>query len=325
MDDVTDLVFRQIVINNSPADLYMTEFVNVDGLMSPGRNKLLTKLRFSQNEKSLIAQIWGKDPGNFFKVSKQIAGGTLAKELGLPIDHNYIGVDLNMGCPQKNEINSGTCAALMNNRSLAEEIISSTKKGIGNKLPLSVKTRLGYNEIDLSWIEFLLNQKLAMLTIHARTKKEKSKTTAHWEVFDKIINLRNRISPSTLIVGNGDVKNKTHGLALAKQYRLDGIMIGRGLFDDPFAFNIISPWSNYTVNQKLNLYKEHINLFSKTWKNNERPIQTLNKFCKVYISGFYGAKELREKLMKLRSTNELKNLINLELKNQAAVASSIIS
>src|SRR5690242_16110622 len=103
MDDVTDTVFRQVVHGLAPADLYMTEFVNADGLQSPGRQRLLKKLKFSEAEGPLIAQLWGKDPENFRKTAGQIANGSLARELGLPPDVNFVGVDLNMGCPQKSE------------------------------------------------------------------------------------------------------------------------------------------------------------------------------------------------------------------------------
>src|SRR5690606_20879094 len=104
MDDVTDTVFRQIVHTTAPADLYFTEFVNVDGLMSPGRPKLLRKLLFRANEGPLIAQLWGLKPENFEAIACQVADGSLAKELGLPKDVNFVGIDLNMGCPAKSEV-----------------------------------------------------------------------------------------------------------------------------------------------------------------------------------------------------------------------------
>src|ERR1700757_4233014 len=182
MDDVTDSVFRQVVASCAPADLYVTEFVNADGLQSPGRAKLLKKLKFSANEGPLIAQIWGKDPENFRKTAEQVADGTFAQELGLPEGVNFVGVDLNMGCPQKSEVSNGTCAALMNDRPLAHEIIEATKAGLAGRLPLSIKTRVGYNDIDLTWIEFLLSHDLHMLSVHGRTKRQMSKVPANWEL-----------------------------------------------------------------------------------------------------------------------------------------------
>ncbi len=223
MDDVTDTVFRQIVSKCAAPDLCVTEFVNADGLQSPGRPKLLKKLRFTANEPPLIAQIWGKDPANFFKTAQQLADGTFAKELGLPDGVNYVGVDLNMGCPQKSEVGNGTCAALMNDRPLAAEIINATKDGLAGRLPLSIKTRTGYQDVDMTWIEFLLGHDLHALTVHGRTKRQMSKVPATWDHIGQARELRDKLSPSTLIIGNGDVQNRQHGLELAQKYLLDGI------------------------------------------------------------------------------------------------------
>lgn len=312
MDDVTDTVFRRVVQSCAPPDVFFTEFVNVDGLISPGRHKLLKKLLLSKFDQPLVAQLWGKDPDNFYKIAKQIADGSLAKELGAKT--NFKGVDLNMGCPQKKEVSGGTCAALMNDRPLTEAIIKATKKGLNNKLPISVKTRTGFNEVDYSWPEFLLNQGIDMLTIHGRTKKQKSKVPADWEVIGEIRKIRDRMSPDTLIVGNGDVMSRSQGIELAKKHKLDGIMIGRGIFQDPYVFSKKSDWNKVTPEKRLELYKKHVNLFKETYKDNERPIYTLNKFCKTYISGFDGAKELREKLMKCSSAEELLNKLELATK-----------
>jgi tRNA-dihydrouridine synthase len=309
MDDVTDTVFRRVVNECAPPDLYFTEFVNVDGLQSPGRSKLLKKLRFTPEEQPLIAQIWGKDPENFYKTAQQIADGTFARELGLPEGVNFAGVDLNMGCPDKTVVKNGTCSALINDRELAGKIIEQTKRGLGGKLPLSVKTRLGFSTIDLSWIEFLLGFELNMLTIHGRTRKQMSKVPADWGLIGNVRELRDKLAPGTLVVGNGDVMNRTEGLGLAERYGLDGIMIGRGIFQDPFAFADQSQWPEFSKAQRLDLYARHVALFAETWQEGERPIQTLNKFCKIYINGFEGAKELREHLMRAVSCEELLRLL----------------
>ena len=312
MDDVTDTVFRQIIADLAPPDLYFTEFVNVDGLQSVGRGKLLHKLRFTPKEQPLIAQLWGKNPENYYKTAREIADGSLARELGLPEGVNFAGIDLNMGCPAKSEVQNGTCSALMlpENRELAGRIIDASREGLGDSLPLSVKTRLGFNEIDFTWHEFLLSKKLNMLTIHGRTKKQMSKVPADWEQIGKIRELRDQLSPSTLIVGNGDVMDRKHGEELAEQHKLDGIMIGRGMFHDPYAFSRGNPWETYTKEQRLELYRKHVELFAQSWKNNERKVITLNKFCKIYVNGFDGAKELREKLMVASSTDELIKLLD---------------
>jgi len=309
MDDVTDTVFRQVVADCAAPDLFFTEFVNVDGLQSPGRPRLLNKLRFVSGETKLIAQLWGVQPENFKAVAVQIADGSLARELGLPDGCNFAGVDLNMGCPAKSEVQNGACSALIKNRPLAKAVIDATKDGLAGRLPLSVKTRVGFNEVDMTWISFLLQQKLHMLTVHGRTRKEMSKVPAHWNLIGEARALRDRAGVGTLIVGNGDVESHEQGLELAKQYSLDGIVIGRGVFHDPFVFAENSNWAEKTKAERIALYRRHVELFAKTWAGNERKIHTLNKFCKIYISDFDGAKELREQLMQAESAEHLLGML----------------
>lgn len=297
MDDVTDSVFRQIVAQTAAPDLYFTEFVNVDGLQSPGRQNLMKKLQFTAGEQPLIAQIWGKNPENFYKTAQEL------------VDMGFAGIDLNMGCPAKPVVKDGCCSALINNRELALQIIQATQEGAAGRVPVSVKTRLGWNTVDLTWHELLLQQKLSMLTIHGRTKKEMSEVPAHWDLIGEVRKLRDQLAPQTLIVGNGDVQSRQQGEVLAAQYQLDGIMIGRGIFHDPFAFAQPSPWLGYTRQQRLELYQTHVCLFMQTWPNAERRIATLNKFCKVYVSGFDGAKELRERLMNAQSGQQLLEIL----------------
>jgi len=307
MDDVTETVFRQIVQACAPADLYFTEFVNVDGLQSPGRSKLLKKLRFTDTEGPLIAQLWGLKPENFEKTAREISSGILAKELGLPKGVNFVGIDINMGCPAKSEVQNGACSALIKNRPLAKEIIEATLKGAGD-MPVSVKTRLGFNEVDLSWHEFLFGFKLNMLTIHGRTKSEMSKVPAHWDLIGEVRKIRDKVAPDTLVVGNGDVLSHAQGVELAKEHGLDGIMIGRGIFQDPYVFAKKSPWASKSRQDRIELLRKHVELFDKTW-GPERRFDTLKKFAKVYISDFDGAKELREQIMATSSAPELLKLI----------------
>lgn len=300
MDDVTDTVFRQIIASLAAPSLFITEFVNVDGLQSPGREKLLNKLQFTKSERPIIAQLWGKNPENFYKTAKEL------------VAMGFDGIDINFGCPEKSVVKNGCCIGMINNRELAGEIIQAVRAGVrdsGSSLPVSVKTRLGLKEIDYSWHEFLLNQKLNMLTIHGRTAKEMSKVPAHWDAVEHIRQLRDVLCPATLIVGNGDVLSRQQGIELGKKHGLDGIMIGRGVFHDPFIFahqpDGVSPFKTMSKEDKIALYRKHVQLFADTWKSGDKPIPTLNKFCKIYINGFDGAKEMREKLMSAKSIEEL--------------------
>jgi len=319
MDDVTDTVFRQMVAGCAPPDIYFTEFVNVDGLQSPGRAKLIKKLRSTPIDQPLIAQIWGKEPANFRETAEQLADGTFAREMGLPDGINFAGVDLNMGCPQKTEVKNGTCCALMNDRPLAEAIIEATRDGLAGRLPLSVKTRLGFNQVDMTWIEFLLAKNLQALTVHGRTRAQMSKVPADWGLIGQARELRDRLAPDTMIIGNGDVLTRQQGLDLAREHKLDGIMIGRGIFQDPFVFAERSPWEDYSREQKIDLYRKHVQLFAETWQDRERPIQTLNKFCKLYINDFDGAKELREQLMDAAAADQLLGILSGAESTRSAV------
>lgn len=299
MDDVTDTVFRQIIASVAAPDLFFTEFVNVEALNSAGREKTLPRLRLdSKTEHPIIAQIWGLNPENFYKAARDIAA------------MGYDGIDINFGCPIRNVVANGACSALMlpENRGRAVEMIQATREG-SSSLPVSVKTRLGYSAFDPSWHELLLKQKLNALSIHGRTKSQMSKVSADWSKIGEIRELRDRLSPATQIIGNGDVITRLQGLKLAKQHKLDGIMIGRGVFDDPFVFADSSPWAGYSREQKVDLFRRHVELFAKTWQNDERKLVVLNKFCKIYVQGFDGAKELREKLMAANSTDELLGLL----------------
>lgn len=300
MDDVTDTVFRQVIVSIAAPDEFFTEFVNVDGLQSPGRKEVSKKLRFTDNEKPLVAQLWGKNPENYRKTASEL------------VEMGFDGIDINMGCPVKTVTKNGCCSALISNRDLAKEIIEATKLGANGKLPVSVKTRLGQNEIDYSWIRFILEQDLDRLTIHARTVKDMSKVPARWEAMTEVVRLRNEISPRTQIILNGDVESVEQGNELAEKYGVDGIMIGRGIFHDPFLFSGTDKWANFTKADKIELFKKHINLFDETWGTTRR-VHVLNKFCKVYIEGFDGAKDLREKLMVADNVGELLNILDNSL------------
>jgi tRNA-dihydrouridine synthase len=293
MDDVTDTVFRRVVADCARPDLFFTEFVNVDGLQSAGRPRVIKRIQFTDHEQPLIAQIWGNNPENYYKTAQDL------------VAMGFAGIDINMGCPVKAVVNNGSCSALINNRSLALELIQAAQEGAAGQIPVSVKTRLGFNEVDFSWHELLLQQNLAMLSVHGRTRKEMSEVPARWDLIGKVRELRDQLAPDTLLVGNGDVLSRQQGQELAEQYQLDGIMIGRGIFKDPFIFAQPSPWPNYSKAQRVALYQKHVQLFAETWTSLDRRVAVLNKFCKIYINGFDGAKELREQLMSANTADEL--------------------
>lgn len=294
MDDVTDVVFRSVVADCAPPDMFFTEFVNVDGLQSKGRNNLVHKLAINpETDHNIVGQIWGKNPDNFRKTASEL------------VEMGFHGVDINMGCPQKNEVKNGCCSALINDRELASKMIQATQEGVSGKIPVSVKCRLGWNEIDLSWHEFLLGHKLDMLSIHMRTRKEMSEVPAHWDILPEIIAIRDRVSPGTKIVINGDIQSYAQGLEVARQTGADGVMIGRGIFKDPYLFSPNSPWTDMSPQQKVAIYKTHVERFMSTYQNRQKSFQSLRKFCKTYVHGFDDASELRDKVMHTESNQDL--------------------
>jgi tRNA-dihydrouridine synthase len=301
MDDVTDTVFRRIVSDCAPADYTVTEFVNVDGLCSRGRSKVIRKLGVELDNAPVIAQIWGKNPENFETIALELANGTIP---------GFVGVDLNFGCPEKNVIKNECCSAMqqpeLRNKALA--IIQATQKGAGD-FPLSIKTRLGFSEIDYSWHEFLLSHKPAMLTVHVRTTRQMSKVPAQWDAIEPVVALRDKISPDTKIVLNGDVMNRQQGEELAKKHRVDGIMIGRGIFHDPYIFSEKSVWKNKSREERIALFKKHVELHDQIYPNGERPFSPLKKFAKVYISDFAGASEIRDRIMHTNTVSEALEVI----------------
>lgn len=295
MDDVTDTVFRQIVNKAARPDVSFTEFTNVDGLMSQGRNALMKKLLFTKSEQPLIAQIWGLVPENFLAVSKDL------------VKMGFSGIDVNMGCPEKAVVKSGACSALISNRNLAREIIAATKEGAGS-LPVSVKTRIGQRQIQTEdWIGFLLEQGLDALVIHGRTAAELSKVPAHWEEIKKAVMLRDAMGVGTMIVGNGDVSNYKEALEKANESGVDGVMIGRGVFSNLWCFSRQGKLGS--VEERLKMALVHIKLFEKTWKNEKNP-QILKKFFKIYVNGFEGASDLRVELMNTRDFAQMYEVIN---------------
>lgn len=299
MYDVTDTVFRQVIADIAPPSLYFTEFVNVDGLQSAGRDKIIHRLRYTAKEKPIVAQVWGKDPKNYLQTARELAS------------MGFDGIDINMGCPDKAVLKNGCCAALINDPELAGKIILATKKGSSGKIPVSVKTRIGYREFDEPWLRFLLSQKLDMLTVHLRTVKEMSKVPAHWEMMSRIRQLKDELAPGTLLVGNGDVHSLAQARELARENGIDGVMIGRGVFENPYLFSEKANWHSTQPKQKIALFKKHVQLFQSTWQKGEYPIVALNKFCKIYINGFDGAKEVRSELMAAKSAKDLLDKLSL--------------
>ena len=301
MEAVTDVVFRHVVERAGAPDVFFTEFANATGWVHAGDRAIAGRLIKTDDEYPLVAQIWGGEPGDMEQFAQHCA------RLG------FAGIDINMGCPAKSAIKSGG-AALIRNPDVAVAAIAAAKTA---GLPVSVKTRLGYSTVDewRVWLTTLLQQDIVNLTIHLRTKKEMSKVAAHYELIDDIVALRDAIAPQTLLTINGDIRDRAHGMALVAAHPgVNGVMIGRGVFADPFCF---APHADDTVQsagslvqRNFALLRYHLDLFDHWQPQLGRPYETLKRFYKIYIRDFDGAKELRDQLMHTTSTDEARQIIH---------------
>jgi len=296
MEDVTDVVFRHVISHAARPDVFFTEFTNTESFCHPdGRTSVRGRLTFTEDEQPIVAHIWGDKPEYFREMSIGM------KEMG------FNGIDINMGCPVHNVAAKGKGSGLIRRPDVASEIIQAAKAG---GLPVSVKTRLGYTDVEewRDWLTHVLQQDIANLSIHLRTRKEMSQVPAHWELIADIKKLRDQVAPDTLLTINGDIPDRKTGLELVEQYGVDGIMIGRGVFKNPFAFE--KEPREHSHEELLELLQLHLDLFDKYSKEFEpRPFKPLLRFFKIYVKGFRGASELRNQLMNTKSTDEVRAIL----------------
>lgn len=306
MANVTDAAFRRIINKYGKPDVFWTEFVSVEGLLSRGREKLLPDLWFTPEEKPIVAQIFGGKPEQFYQIAK------------LLVDRGFDGVDVNMGCPDKGVEKSGGGAALIKDPKRAQQIVKELRRGIadaGSDIPVSVKTRIGYNKNEMeAWLPAILEAEPAALTVHLRTRKEMSAVPAHWELAPGTVQLRDRYSPQTILLGNGDVQNLVDARRLATENGLDGVMLGRAIFGNPWLFSQKS-YSNILENvgmsDRLRVCLEHTKLFEELFGGDKqiKSFDVMKKHYKAYVHGFDGAKELRMKMMEAESVEEIEKLV----------------
>lgn len=296
MEDVTDVVFRHVVSEAARPDVFFTEFTNSESYCHPeGRQSVRGRLTFTEDEQPMVAHIWGDKPEYFRQMSIGMA------------EQGFKGLDINMGCPVANVAGNGKGSGLIRRPEVAAELIQAAKAG---GLPVSVKTRLGYTYIDewFEWLKHILEQDIANLSIHLRTRKEMSKVDAHWELIPKIKKLRDEVAPDTLLTINGDIPDRQTGLELVEKYGVDGVMIGRGIFKNPFAFE--KQPKEHSSKELLDILRLHLDLFDKYSKIEARSFKPLRRFFKIYVRGFRGASELRSQMMETESTDEVRALLD---------------
>lgn len=328
--DVTDPAYRRVIAKYGKPDVMWTEFVSADGLFKGGYDALIKDLAYTEEERPIVAQFFSKDPN----IMRQ--AGKLAAELG------FDGVDINMGCPDANVCKQGAGAAIIKNPKLARELIRATKEGVreaGSTIPVSVKTRSGFNEDEIeTWIPELLKEKPAALTLHARTKKDMSKVPARWDLVARAVELRDKISPETLIIGNGDVLDMDDARTKAKATGCDGVMFGRAIFGNPWLFanlarenrdNKIEHPPKFSLSfvalakkeakeegrpnfhTRLRVLLEHLNLFAELLPH--KAFAIMKKHFKSYLQGDGYQKPLLLELMEARNTEEARQILEREL------------
>ncbi|MEZ4753924.1 MAG: tRNA-dihydrouridine synthase [Bdellovibrionota bacterium] len=300
MEDVTDTVFRCLIGKCGRPDVFFTEFTSTDGLFSRGREAVIHRLHYTEEERPLVAQIWGNNPENYYKAAK------------LLVEMNFDGIDINMGCPVPKIIKNGCCSALIENEPLAKELILAAMEGAGD-IPVSIKTRTGFKKARTEeWANFLLDLKPAAITMHGRTATQMSKVDANWDEIAKVVKLRNEKELDIPIIGNGDVVSMSQVSEMHQKYGVDGVMIGRGVFNDLFVFDRNpnrTVLSELPVETKLKMLLEHAEAYVERWGDTRR-FGPMKKFFKVYINNFREASTLRTRLVEESETiDDLRHII----------------
>lgn len=297
MHDVTDIAQRQMLVKYGKPDVLYTEFVACDGLVNKkGRKILMKTLRFFENEHPIVAQFFGAKPENFRECAK------IAHELG------FDGIDINMGCPDKSIVDQGAGAALIKNPKRAREIIRAAKEGAGD-MPVSVKTRIGYNENEIEkWLPEILAEKPDAIIIHGRTKKQMFAGEADWNAVARVAEIAK--GSGVLIMGNGDVKSLKDGILKAKKSKVAGIMVGRGIMGNPWFFNRKIKIEKIPIGERLKAMIEHAKIFEKELSSkNIKGYDVIKKHYAIYARGFNEAKELRMEIMGTKNAKQAEKVI----------------
>ncbi len=302
MEDVTDTVFREIVMGMSAPgklNIVFTEFTSVEGMNHPvGRERVSERLIVNQSERELfrklnikiVAQIWGRDPEIYHNIAKYISE-----------NYDFDGIDINMGCPVKKVFKIGACSALIGEPDRAREIILATKEA--TSLPVSVKTRTGIKEhITENWIGNLLEVDPAAIILHGRTQRMQSEGEASWEEIAKAVQLKNQVKPEIPFHGNGDVLSYEQGLERIKQTGVDGVMVGRGIFHNPWFFDPAK--TEISMEERISKLLDHTRLFERTWSP-DKNFNILKRFYKIYVNSFPGAAKMRADLMEVKNYDEV--------------------
>lgn len=290
--DVTDAAFRRVISRYGKPHVIWTEFTSADGLCGMYHEPLWCNLIYSDIERPIVAQLWSANPDAIAQAAEQVV------RLG------FDGIDINMGCPDRKVERRGAGAALCQRPELAQDLIRAAQRGAG-PLPVSVKIRLGYDRDELdTWLPALLEMQPAAITIHARTRREMSEVPAHWDAVARAVRIRQTLGSSTLLIGNGDVQTIAEARARAEDTGVDGVMLGRAIFGNPWLFHPSMTRDALPDAERLRVMVEHTQLF-ETLLGETKSMDRMKKHYKAYLVGIEKADVLLPKLMASQSAAEV--------------------
>ncbi len=299
MEDITDFPFRQTLLKIGRPEVFFTEFVNVDGLVSKrGRSHVFHRLEKSKQEHPVILQLWGNSPEKFVKAAK------LVEKLG------FDGININMGCSVRKVVKVGCGAGLIGRHDVVERIVKDLQD-LNISSPISIKTRFGFNEVDLEgWISFLLNLKLETIFLHGRTAKQLFSGEADWNLIKKVVEMRDSLSQKTKIIGNGDVESVSQAQKYMGKYGVDGVMIGREVLKNPWVFSNYKPSKKERI-EALYCHMEQMEMFTKAFP--DKNWQSIKKFYHAYLREDEELVSLRKELFQITSLEFTKQRIEEEM------------
>lgn len=341
MDGVTDHPYRFIQKKYGKSPVIYTEFTSVEGICH-GALRLLKDFKYDETQRPIVAQIYGTTP-DFFRQT-----AILLCELG------FDGIDINMGCPAKNVAHSGAGAALIKTPLLAQQIIRATYLGIEDyingkntadcknitaeiateiqkfhhalpepyknkrRIPVSVKTRVGYDSAVIeSWIPTLLEESPSAIAIHGRTLAQHYSGLANWDNIARAAEIIHQTT--TLVIGNGDAQDFENAIELSQKYNVDGVLLGRATFGNPFA---LRRNTSVTDPSLFEIALEHAILFENTYSpdNDKFNFLPMRKHLGWYVKNVPNASEIRKEIFAANNSSEVENIfINHRLINQSQI------
>lgn len=302
--DVTDAAFRRIIARHGKPHVLWTEFTSADGLCGVHHEPLWCNLLYSEAERPIVAQLWSASPAAMERAAALVAG------------MGFDGIDINMGCPDRRVEKRGAGAALCQRPALAQDLIRAAQRGAG-AIPVSAKIRIGYDRDVLdTWLPALLETQPAAITIHARTRQEKSDAPAHWDAVTRAVDIRRAIGSSTLLIGNGDVQDIAEAGARAAATGVDGVMLGRAIFGNPWLFDPSVTRDRLTAAERLKVLVEHTRLF-ETLLGEIKSMDRMKKHFKAYLTGMADAEDLCRQLMASHSAADVAAIVSRQLAYQS--------